>query len=104
MTVVSHSPLTIGGIWMELRSPARLADRMEEYKVSQRELAKVAGWKSHSYLSRLLSGTETTLNTEPALKIAYYLGVGVSDLFITQSDTPPAERPAPRRRRPNRGR
>lgn len=99
MTLVSPSPLTIGGIWMELRSPTRLADRMAEYKVSQRELAKVAGWKSHSYLSRLLAGTETTLSTEPALKIAYYLGMSVSDLFVTQSDTPPAERPAPRRQR-----
>ncbi|WP_270409548.1 helix-turn-helix domain-containing protein [Brachybacterium paraconglomeratum] len=89
---------------MELRSPSRLADRMREYNVSQRELAKVAGWKSHSYLSRLLSGSETTLNTDPALKIAFYLGVPVSDLFITQSDSPPAERPTPRRRRPNRGR
>lgn len=104
MTVVSHSPLTIGGIWMELRSPSRLADRMREYNISQRELAKVAGWKSHSYLSRLLSGSETTLNTDPALKIAFYLGMDVSDLFITQSDSPPAERPTPRRRRPNRGR
>lgn len=104
MTIVSQSPLTIGGIWMELRSPSRLADRMREYNVSQRELAKVAGWKSHSYLSRLLSGSESTLNTEPALKIAFYLGMDVSDLFITQSDSPPAERPTPRRRRPNRGR
>lgn len=83
---------------MELRSPSRLADRMNEYGVSQRELAKVAGWKSHSYLSRLLSGSETTLNTDPALKISFYLGVPVSDLFVTQSDSPPAHRPAPRRR------
>ncbi|WP_341856382.1 helix-turn-helix transcriptional regulator [Brachybacterium sp. GPGPB12] len=89
---------------MELRGPSRLADRMREYNVSQRELAKVAGWKSHSYLSRSLSGSETTLNTDPALKIAFYLGMDVSDLFITQSDSPPAERPTPRRRRPNRGR
>lgn len=66
---------------MELRDRARLAARMKECGASQRDVAKAAGWKSHAYLSRLLAGSEQTLNLEPALKIAFYLDVPVSELF-----------------------
>jgi transcriptional regulator with XRE-family HTH domain len=69
---------------MELQDRKKLAKLMVIQDVSQRELARVAGWKTHSYLGRLLRGDAKTLNPEPALRIAKALGVGVDDLFLTK--------------------
>lgn len=74
----------IGAIWMQLRDPKKLKRLMIVQDISQRELARAAGWKSHSYLGRLMSGKVTTLSTDPALRIAHALGVGVEDLFLTK--------------------
>ena len=74
---------------MELRDPKKLKRLMIVQDVSQRELARAAGWKSHSYLGRLMAGKVKTLSTDPALRIAHTLGVGVEDLFLTRvSDNP----------------
>lgn len=56
-------------------------------EVSQRTLAEGIGWRSHSYLGRLLRGEVKTLDPEAAVRIAHYLGVGVDDLFVTRSST-----------------
>lgn len=74
----------IGGIWMEVIDRKKLARLMVVQGVSQRELATAAGWKSHSYLGRLLRGQVKTLETDPALRIAHHLKVGVEDLFLTR--------------------
>lgn len=74
-------------IWMELTDRKRLARLMKIRKVSQRELAAAAGWKSHSYLGRLLRGEVDTLDTDPALRIAHFLQAPVDDLFLTQMDS-----------------
>ena len=59
----------IGGIWMELTEEKRkqLAKIMVIQNVSQRELAKAVGWKSHTYLGRLLKGTIKTLDPDAAI-------------------------------------
>jgi transcriptional regulator with XRE-family HTH domain len=72
---------------MELLDRKKLARLMIVQGISQRELARVAGWKTHSYLSRLLRGEAKTLSPEPALRIAHELGVGVEDLFLTKVAT-----------------
>lgn len=69
---------------MYLRDPKKLARLMVIQDVSQRELARAAGWKAHSYLGRLLRGEARTCETEPALRIAHRLGVAVDDLFLTK--------------------
>lgn len=69
---------------MELRDRKKLQRLMIVQEVSNRTLAKAAGWKSHSYMNRLVNGTAKTLEPEPALRIAHYLGVGVEDLFLTR--------------------
>lgn len=74
----------LGVIWMYLRDPKKLARLMVIQDVSQRELARSAGWKAHSYLGRLLRGEARTCETEPALRIAHRLGVAVDDLFLTK--------------------
>ena len=74
----------LGEVWMELIDRKRLAKLMLIQGVSQRELAKAAGWHSHSYLGRLLRGDVKTLEVEPAARIANALGVGVDDLFMVR--------------------
>lgn len=60
--------------------------------VSGRELAKVAGYKSHTYMQRILRGEVSTLDPEPALRIARFFGVGVDDLFLVGGSSVPGNR------------
>lgn len=50
--------------------------------ISGRELARVAGYRSHTYMQRILRGEVRTLEPEPAVRIAKFFGVGVDDLFL----------------------
>lgn len=52
--------------------------------VTHRELAKAVGWKSHGMICQLLSGDRAGVKPDKALGIAAYLGVDVSDLFLTE--------------------
>lgn len=72
---------------MILKDPKMLAKLMVIQGVGQRELARAAGWKAHSYLGRLMAGKVSTLEPEPAARIASYLGVGVDDLFLVNVDS-----------------
>ena len=72
---------------MQLTDRRRLAKLMAIQDVSQRELAEAAGWRSHSYLGRLMRGDVNTLGTDPAVRIALYLGVGVDDLFVARTSS-----------------
>ncbi len=72
---------------MLLLDRKRLLKLMLIQGVSQRDLAEAAGWKSHSYLGRLLRGQVKNLEPDPAVRIAYYLGVGVDDLFVPRSSS-----------------
>ncbi|MCG8151235.1 helix-turn-helix domain-containing protein [Pimelobacter simplex] len=69
---------------MLLKDRKQLAKLMVIQGVSARQLARAAGWRSHSYMNRLLAGDVRTLSTDPALRIAHYLGVGVDDLFLVK--------------------
>lgn len=102
MHLINSDTCTIGAIWMELIDREKLARRMKQMGVSQRELARAAGWKSHSYMRRLLNGEARTLTTDPALRIAHYLHLDVDDIFVTQvgtTDTRAETRPHQRARR-----
>lgn len=70
---------------MELKDRTLLAALMEQQGVSARTLSRAAGWKSHSYMNRLLSGQVKSLSTEPAARIAHELQVPFSLLFVTRS-------------------
>lgn len=69
---------------MQLKDRKQLAKLMVIQGASQREVARAAGWRSHSYLGRLLRGQVNTLEPEHALRIANFFGVGVDDLFLTR--------------------
>jgi transcriptional regulator with XRE-family HTH domain len=68
-------------VYMLLKDRKRLARLIEIQEVSRRQVAAAAGWKSHTYLLRLLSGQARTVEPEHAVKIATFLGVDVQDLF-----------------------
>jgi transcriptional regulator with XRE-family HTH domain len=72
---------------MQLKDRRKLARLMVIQEVSHRQLATAAGWKSHSYLGRLLRGDVKTLDTDAAVRIAHHLGVPVDDLFLTRVTT-----------------
>lgn len=72
-------------VYMLLTDRKRLARLIVIQEVSKRSVARAAGWKSHSYLLRLLAGTATTVEPEHAVRIATYLGVDVSDLFTPKT-------------------
>lgn len=76
---------------MQLEDPKKLRKLMVIQEVSQRELATAAGWKAHSYLGRLLRGEVNSLEPEPAVRIAKYLGVGVDDLFVVKVSSSAAQ-------------
>ena len=81
MSAVTALP-TITEFWMELKDHTLLAELMETKRISARTLARDAGWKSHTYLQRLLRGEVRTLKAEPAARIAYRLEVPFSLLFV----------------------
>lgn len=79
-----HNPDEPGELYMILRDRKQLASVMIVQEVSQRELARSAGWKSHTYMARLLNGEARTLKPDAALRIAHRLGVPVDMLFATK--------------------
>lgn len=80
------TPATIGEIWMELKDRTLLATLMKARGLSARQLARKAGWRSHSYMNRLLTGERKTLAVEPAARIAHALDVPFDTLFVTRVD------------------
>lgn len=72
---------------MILKDRVLLAQLMENRSVSARQLAGAVGWKSHSYMNRLLSGQVKTLRPDAALRIAHYFHVPVDLLFLVRSST-----------------
>lgn len=78
-------------IWMEVKDHTLLKELMETKGISARTLAKDAGWKSHTYLQRILRGEVKTLQPEPAARIAYRLEVPFNLLFVTKASENPAQ-------------
>lgn len=75
----------------------RLLKLMVVQDVSQRELAKAIGWKSHTYLGRFIRGQVPSIDTDAAARIAHHFGVGIDDLFmvkVSSVDSAPVQRRA----------
>lgn len=86
----------LGELYMILRDRKKLLSVMIVQDVSQRELAEAAGWKTHSYLGRLLRGEVNTLKPDAALRIAHKLGLPVNDLFLTRVSDPAEHKGQPK--------
>lgn len=72
---------------MKVRDPELLARMISDKGISLREMSIVAGWRSHTYLQRLIRGQATTLKPQPAARIARHLGVPIDLLFVTRLST-----------------
>lgn len=71
-----------GELWMLVRDHKKLARLLVIQEISHRDLARALGWKSHSYIGRLVRGEVRTLDPEAALRIAKLLQTPVDDLFV----------------------
>lgn len=71
-----------GSVWMIIRNHKKLAGYLLVKGISHRQLADAMGWKSHSYVGRLVRGKVRSLDGDAALKIAKILEVPVDELFI----------------------
>jgi transcriptional regulator with XRE-family HTH domain len=71
----------LGSKTVRLHNLKGLRTLMVVRDVSQRRLARAAGYRSHAYLGRLLRGQVDTLEPEAALRIARFLQVDASFLF-----------------------
>lgn len=67
---------------MFVRDRKKLARLMVIQEVSHRDLAAALGWKSHSYVGRLVRGEVRSIDVDAALKIAALLQTPVDDLFV----------------------
>jgi transcriptional regulator with XRE-family HTH domain len=72
---------------MQVRDHRKLARLMLIQDVSQRDMATALGWKSHSYIGRIMRGTIRSVDPDAAVRIAHILGVAVDDLFITRASS-----------------
>ena len=72
---------------MVLRDRKLLARLMAIKGVSQRELAKAADWKAHSYVGRLLDGQAKNVDPIPAARIALHLEVPMDKLFLPRASS-----------------
>jgi transcriptional regulator with XRE-family HTH domain len=82
MATATITPLRPTEVWMVLTNLRRLKLLMAYRDTSGRQLAEIAGYRSHTYMQRLLRGEVKTLKAEPALRIANHFKVPMDDLFM----------------------
>ena len=63
----------------------RIAKVLLINNMSQRELARQLGFKSHSYIGRIISGQVHSVSPDTAARIAVKLGMPMDDLFLPKS-------------------
>lgn len=81
---------------MRVTDPKKIRKLMLIQEVSQRDLAEAAGWGSHSYVARILSGEIQTVTPDRAARIARFFGVGIDDLFVARLSTDPGHTVKPK--------
>lgn len=86
---------------MEVRDIELLQSLKRSRNASNRDLAKVVGYKSHSYMNRIMSGAAKSMEPEPALRLAKFFQIGVDFLFTTEVSTEPTRNE--RKSKPRRG-
>lgn len=72
---------------MQVKSPGLIKALMDDLKISGRQLSEEVGWKSHTYLQRILRGEIRTVEQRKAELIAIRLGVPRDVLFLARTST-----------------
>lgn len=86
-----------GEVWMTLKDRKLLARLMAIQGYSQRQLAADAGFASHSYLGRLISGRVRTCSAERAVALSACLQVPLDSLFVSNVSGATGQTGRPRR-------
>lgn len=68
-------------------APRRIKGTLMIKGRSQRWLAAECGFRSHTYIGRILAGEETTVAPDTAVKIAAVLEIPLDDLFVPRVST-----------------
>lgn len=76
---------------LHVKDPKALRRLMAVDNISARQLATGIGYRSHSYVNRILAGDITTITPQRAASIAKYLRVSVQDLFVPSLSTDVAQ-------------
>lgn len=74
---------------MQIRDHKKLQTLAVIQDRSHREIAEAIGWKSHSYVGRIMRGQIKTIDPDAAVRWAHLFGVAVNDLFLTRSSKNP---------------
>jgi transcriptional regulator with XRE-family HTH domain len=74
---------------MQVRDHRKLQRLAVIQEATHRDIAEAIGWKSHSYVGRILRGEVKTLDPEAAVRWAHFFGVAVDDLFLARSSKNP---------------
>lgn len=69
-------------LYMLVNDADLLRRLLKTKKKTARQLSRQMGWRSHSYLNRILSGEVRTVTPDVAVKIAYLLEVPVDLIFV----------------------
>lgn len=80
-TTSNLTPLELYMIVKDAELIRRLMNSHRPKPITARQMARDLGWKSHSYVNRILSGDVRTVTPDAACKIAYLLGVPVDLVF-----------------------
>jgi transcriptional regulator with XRE-family HTH domain len=72
---------------MRVKDPKHIQRLMVIQDLSARQLARAAGYASHSYMTRILRGEIVNVTPNRAARIARCLQVGVDDLFVARLST-----------------
>lgn len=73
-------------LYMIVKDPELIRRCMQAKQppLTARAVSKRLGWKSHSYMNRILSGETRSVSTDTAMKIAVLLGVPVDLIFAAR--------------------
>lgn len=80
---------SLGEVWMLVRDWRKLARLALIQGATHRQIASAVGWKSHTYVGRILRGEVRTMDPEAAVRFCHFFGVAVDDFFMTRSSRNP---------------
>jgi transcriptional regulator with XRE-family HTH domain len=71
-------------LYMLVKDADLLRRLLDTKGLTARQVTRSMGWKSHSYLNRILAGQVRTVTPDAAVKIAYLLQVPVDLIFVAR--------------------
>lgn len=76
-----HIINSVTELYMRVNDADLLRRVIKAKRLTARQLSRAMGWKSHSYMNRILNGEVRTVTPDVAVKLAYLLEVPVDLVF-----------------------